>query len=76
MKKEYKVSEEFLDDLISKSSKSLVGIVMKRFEVLEDKEAIKASVKELIYENYRNFKELLKSFSFGVKFISKPKDKK
>lgn len=74
MEKEYKVSEKFLDEAIDKSSRSLVGTIMKRFEIFEDKNAIKASIKELIYENYRSLKEVIKSFNTGIKFISKPKE--
>lgn len=71
--KRYEVSEEYLDELIDKASKSLVGRIMKRFEIFEDKQVIKASIKELIYENYRTLKEYIKTFSKGVKFISNPK---
>ena len=70
---EYRISKKFLEDALSKSSKALVGMAMKRFEIFDDKEAIKASIKELIYENYRNLKELLGSFSDGIKFISRDK---
>ena len=74
MGKEYKVSEKYLDDLIDKASKALVGKIMKRFEIFEDKKIIKKAIKELVYENYRVLKELIKSFSFGVKFKTKPKE--
>ena len=73
--KEYRVSEKFLDDAIEKVSKTLVGKVMKRFEIFDNKEDIKKSVKELIYENYRVFKEIIKSFSTGIKFVTKPREK-
>jgi len=71
---EYKITEKFLDDILTKTSRTLVGIVCKRFEILENKEDIKKSVKELIYENARNIKELIKSFNCGVEFKSKPKE--
>ena len=74
--KNYQVSEQFLHDLIDKGSKSLVGKIMKRFEIFDDKKIIKASIKELVYENYRVLHELIKSFSSGVKFISKPSEQK
>ncbi len=73
---EYKITEKFLDDILTKTSRILVGIVCKRFEILENKEDIKKSVKELIYENARNIKALIKSFDSGVKFESKPKEEK
>ena len=70
-REEITISKKFLDDTITQCSKRLVGLVMRRFEILEDKEAIKASVKELIYENGRFFKEIVNSFSFGIKFVAK-----
>jgi len=73
--KEYKVSEKYLDELLDKGSKSLVGKIMKRFEIFDDKKIIKKAIKELVYENYRVLKELIKSFSSGVKFISRPDGK-
>ncbi len=70
---EITINEKFLDETILKCSKMLVGLTMKRFEILKDKEAIKASIKELIYENFRVFKEIIKSYSYGVRFkIKKP----
>lgn len=71
--KKYTVSEKYLDDLIDKASRNLVGKVMKRFEILSNQEDIKKEVKELIYENYRIFKELIESFSCGVEFKPKPR---
>jgi len=71
---EYKITEKFLDDILTKTSRTLVGIVCKRFEILENKEDIKKSVKELIYENARNIKAFIKSFNCGVEFKNKPKE--
>lgn len=71
----YTISKEHLDDVMKESSKALVGKVMKRFEILDDKEAIKKDVKELIYENHRDLKKIIKAFSLGIKFITpKPKN--
>jgi hypothetical protein len=67
----YNVSQEYLDKAIDASSKALVGMIMKRFELFDDKEVIKKEVKELVYENYRNLKGLISSFSSGVRFITK-----
>lgn len=72
---DYKISEKFLDEIINKCSKSLVGITMKRFEIHDNKEEIKREIKELIYESYRNLKNLIKSFDTGIKFITKKPDK-
>jgi len=72
--KNYTVSKEYLDKVIDLCSRTLVGKVMKRFELFTDREILKKGIKELIYENYRDLKALLESFSFGVKFISKDKE--
>ena len=69
----YTVSKEYLDRVIDSSARSLVGKAMKRFEIIEDKEEIKKAIKEVIYENYRELKELVKAFSYGVKFKPTPK---
>jgi hypothetical protein len=71
---EYRVSEEYLNKIMEKWSRILVGLVMKRFEILDDKKAIKSDVKELIYENTRILKELIESFDLGIRFISKPNE--
>lgn len=71
MEDKYTISGKFLDDTIAKCSTMLVGLCMKRFEILQDKNAIKASIKELIYENYRICKQIIKSFDSGVRFVSK-----
>lgn len=72
---EYRVSEKYLEELIKKGSRSLVGEIMKRFELFDNKEEIKKSVKELVYENYRKIEALIKAFSCGVTFNIKPREK-
>ena len=70
----YIITENHLKEIIDKCSKSLVGKVMKRFEILKSKEDIKKDTKELIYEAFREAKALIISFSSGIKFISKPRE--
>ena len=70
----YVISEEYLEEVTTIWAKGLVGQVMKRFEILAQKDDIKKEVKELIYENIRDLKSLLKAFSSGVTFIM-PKTK-
>lgn len=67
--------DSYLGKVIDESSKSLVGTIMKRFEIFENKDDVKKSIKELIYENSRSIKRLINAFSSGVKFIS-PKEQK
>jgi len=70
----YEVSREYLKQIEDLCSRTLVGKVCKRFEIIEDKELLKKEIKELIYESFRGFKELVEAYSTGVKFISRPKD--
>jgi len=71
MDKKYTISKEYLEKILSKGASSLVGMVMKRFEIHDNKEVIKKEAKELIYETFRSVKAHIESFSTGVKFISK-----
>lgn len=71
--KELRISEEFLDQILNQQAKTLVGVAMKRFELTSDTTLLKNEMKELIYENYRSLKTLLKSFNCGVKFITPSK---
>jgi len=66
------VSEKFLDDAINTHARTLVGVCMKRFEVLDTDADKKKAVKELIYESYRNFKVQIKSYTCGIEFVSRP----
>jgi len=64
--KELKISEEYLAELIDYTSRSLVGKLLKRYEVVDNKEIVKALSKELIYEQFRNFRDLLVAHSKGL----------
>lgn len=67
--KEIRITEEYLKQLVDYVSSSLVGKLMKRFEILEDKNDIKASAKELIYEEMRTFRKLLLSYQEGRELV-------
>ncbi len=78
---EYTISKEYLDELLDKSARTLVGTLLKKVEVLEKEQALspnlfKSLSKETVYEHFRNLKELVKSFSYGVRFVSKTSDNK
>ena len=59
------INEDNLKELIDYISSSLVGKVLKRFEILDDKNAIKLNVKELIYEEFRQFRDLIIAHNSG-----------
>jgi hypothetical protein len=39
----------------------MVGIALKRFELIEDKETLKKELKEIIYESYRNVRDMVRA---------------
>lgn len=70
----YVISKKYIEEVLSKGSNALVGMIMKRFEIHNDKETIKKETKELIYETFRGIKAHIEAFSTGVKFISKSRE--
>jgi len=78
----YIISKENLNKILSERAKVLVGICMKRFEVLENerqyesksiqekeyRKILKRLIKEQIYEEFRNLKSVLIAFSSGIEF--------
>jgi hypothetical protein len=65
MNEELKISRRYLDELIDFESKKTVGKVMKRCETISDRETLKGQLKELVYESYRDFKDLFLAFQKG-----------
>lgn len=64
--KELRIQEDYLDELISFSSRKMVGKILKRFDLDLGKEDLKNEVKELIHENWRDFKDLLFAHQYGL----------
>ena len=70
------VDEEYLKEISAHISKTLVGKICKRFEIIEDKSVLKDNVKELIYEEFRSFCKLIEAHDKGLnmtQFIFKVK---
>ena len=68
---------EELYNLIDLNAKTLVGILLKRIEVLEKEHALtpslyKALVKESVYESARNLKTIIKIGK--LEFKNRPKE--
>ena len=60
------IKSEYLEELIKYVGSSLVGKLLKRFEILDDKTAIKKASKELIYEEMRHFRDLIIAHNKGI----------
>jgi len=65
MSKVLKIEEDYLKELINYVGKSLVGKIMKRFEILEDTKIIQKESKELVYEEFRHLRDLILSYDKG-----------
>jgi hypothetical protein len=60
------IDSAYLDELIDYVGRSAVGKILKRFEIIPDKDMLKASTKELIYESFRAFRDLLIAHNKGL----------
>lgn len=65
MSEDLKIHAEYLDEIIKYNSSALVGKIMKRFELFDDTKVLKKEIKELVYENYRTFREMLVAHTQG-----------
>ncbi|MCK9626556.1 MAG: hypothetical protein M0R23_08895 [Bacteroidales bacterium] len=61
-----KIRHEYLLEVLDRESKNLVGKIMKRHEIIENKDILKAEVKELIYEEMRHIRDLLLAGGRGL----------
>lgn len=80
-KKVLEISEDYLKEIIDFSSRKTVGKTMKRFELFDSKDILKKNIKELIYEAFRDFEELIYSYNKGkelsqFKFIRRDESSK
>lgn len=78
--KKLEISEEYLSEILDFIGRSLVGKVMKRYEIIENRDVLKSELKELIYEEIRNLKNLILAHDRGLnmtafKFITKNTEK-
>lgn len=69
----------YLDQVIEYAGRSLCGKILKRFEIIENKDILKSEVKEIVYEENRKIKEILLAFDYGremteFKFVTGPKE--
>jgi hypothetical protein len=55
-----KISEETLNQIIDQEARKTVGIILKRYEFIEDKEVLKREIKEILYEAFRNLRDMIR----------------
>ena len=79
MKLEYDLKT--LCDILDLEAQKTVGKVLKRFEIIDNKEILKKSIKELLYESFRDLRDILIALGRGLeptvfKFKAKEKSEK
>ena len=57
---------DLLNQIINLESSKVVGKVMKRFEITNSTMVLKSEVKELIYEGFRDARDMLALASKGI----------
>lgn len=67
--KEYKITNLFLDRLIDEVGRSLVGKILKRFELVSDLNSLKSLTKEHVYEELRSLKSQIVAYTEGKEAI-------
>lgn len=76
----FQIEEDYLKELIDFAGKALVGKILKRFEIIENRDIIKSDTKELIYEEFRQLRDLIVAHNRGLSItqfnFKKPSDEK
>jgi hypothetical protein len=61
-----KLSPEYLQEILDHESRNLCGKCLKRFEIISDRQLLKADLKELIYEEFRHLRDLFFAAGGGM----------
>jgi len=67
-----------LCEILDIEAQKVVGKILKRFEIIEDRETLKKSIKELLYESFRDTRDILIALGRGLEptiFKFKAKEK-
>jgi hypothetical protein len=65
MGKIYTINSDYLEQLLDVIGRTLVGKILKRHEICSNPALLKSEIKELIYEEMRNFRALLEAHQYG-----------
>lgn len=63
---ELNLTVESLNNLTDFASNKAVGKIMKRFEIIDNKDVLKKEIKELLYESFRDYRDLIVSAGVGL----------
>lgn len=68
----------YLDQVLSFEASKLVGKTLKRFEIINNNDLLKKEVKELVYESFRDLRDIFEAYAKGIEvsvFTFKNKEK-
>jgi len=61
-----KISEQYLEEISDYIGRSLVGKLLKRTEILSDRNVLKQEIRELVYEEIRHLRDLILANNYGI----------
>ena len=62
----FQIEEDYLKELMDYAGKALVGKILKRFEIIESRDIVKSDAKELVYEEFRQLRDLIIAHNRGL----------
>jgi siroheme synthase len=60
MDNKLKISEETLNYICEQEARKTVGHILKQYELIEDKVLLKAEIKEILYQSFRNLRDMIR----------------
>jgi predicted house-cleaning noncanonical NTP pyrophosphatase (MazG superfamily) len=56
-----KLTEETLNSIIDNEARKTVGHILKQYELIEDKKLLKVEIKEILYQSFRNVRDMVRA---------------
>jgi hypothetical protein len=63
------IADEYLNDVLKHAAVKLVGEIMSNMETISNPEELKSTVKNTVYQNFRDLNGQIHAFDCGVKFV-------
>ena len=70
--KKLEIAEDYLVITLKNAAVKLVGESLAEFETISNPDEFKKSLKNCIYQNFRDLEGQIKAFDCGVKFVYRP----
>jgi len=70
--KKLEIAEDYLVITLKNAAIKLVGESMANLETISNPDELKKTIKNTIYQNFRDLEGQIKAFDCGVKFVYRP----